>query len=63
MNVIRPFIAKISMFLSKNGILIMEYHPKQSNKIKTILVKYGFKYFEFYQDQYKRSRYVIIKNL
>jgi HemK-like putative methylase len=63
LNVIRPFIAKISMFLSKNGLLIMEYHPNQINKIKTMLIKHGFKNFEFYQDQYKRSRYVLIKNL
>lgn len=63
LDVIKPFITEIRGFLSKNGLLIMEYHPKQLNKIKTMLIKHGFENFEFHQDQYKRSRYVIIKNL
>jgi len=39
----------------------MEFYPNQAKSIKAMLIKHGFKEFEFYQDQYKRWRFVIVK--
>ena len=60
LKLIQPFIQQIKKFLSKNSMFIMEFHPDQVNKLKTMLEKHGFKNFEFFKDQYQRFRYVVI---
>jgi HemK-like putative methylase len=63
LKLIKPFIAQLKSHLNSNGICIMEYHPNQTSKLKTMLLKHGFNNFEFCKDQYQRFRYVIIKHL
>jgi len=63
LKLIKPFLTQLKDHLNSNGICIMEFHPNQVSKLKTMLLKHGFTNFEFCIDQYQRSRYVIIKNL
>lgn len=63
LDIIEPFIAQIKSFLNKGGLFAIEHHPNQVPKIKTMLKKHGFKDFEFFQDQYNRPRYVVVKYL
>ncbi len=63
LDIIKPFLSQINQFLSKNGILIMEFHPNQVKILKTLLKEQGFNKFDFFKDQYNRYRYVIVYKL
>ncbi|MDD3808525.1 MAG: methyltransferase [Candidatus Pacebacteria bacterium] len=60
LDILEPFIAEIREYLNNNGIFVLEFHPNQVKKLKTILKEYGFNKFDFYKDQYNRYRYVIV---
>ncbi len=61
LKLIKPFLSQLKAHLNQNGICIMEFHPGQTSKLKTMLLKHGFTNFEFCLDQYNRMRYIIIR--
>lgn len=59
---IEKFLKKAQDFLKPDGKIYLEFDSMQKNKIEKLLEKYGYKKWEFKKDQYKKWRWVMIKN-
>lgn len=58
---IRKFLEQFENFLNDGGMIFMEFDPKQREVIESLLnTKKGIK-FEFWEDQFKKTRIVFIK--
>ncbi len=56
------FLKDAKKYLNSNGKIYMEFDYAQKNQIKKLLLKFKYKKFEFFKDQYEKFRYVIIHN-
>ena len=50
----------IKKFLNSGGIIFMEFSPEQKKEIQKLILKYKYKNYKFYKDQYKKWRWVWI---
>jgi release factor glutamine methyltransferase len=55
---IKKFLLNAPKYLAKNDIIYMEFDCGQKDKIEQICRKIGYKQVNFYQDQFKRWRYL-----
>jgi len=62
LKIIKNFLKTASKYLKPNGQIWMEFDITQKNKLNKLLKKYGYINYKFYKDQYKKWRYVVIKN-
>ncbi len=58
---IKKFLLEANKHLNVNGIIYLEYDSCQKKEIEKILKKYQYKKYQFYQDQFNRWRYLIIR--
>jgi len=56
---IERFLKQVKKYLSRKGVIYLEFDPLQKEKIRKILEKEGFK-FQFRKDQFKKYRWLII---
>jgi release factor glutamine methyltransferase len=59
---IRKFLRNARKFLKKNGKIYMEFDYSQKMELENLLKKLNYKNFRFCKDQFKKWRYVCIKN-
>ncbi|MBU1045913.1 peptide chain release factor N(5)-glutamine methyltransferase [Patescibacteria group bacterium] len=57
---IKKFLKEAKNHLKPNGKIYLEFDSFQKTKIKELLIKQGYKDFEFFKDQYDRWRWVEI---
>ena len=62
MSVIEKFIQELSLYITQDGICVMEFGDNQENKVKEILKQNNFIDFEFFKDQFGVYRWVEIRN-
>ncbi len=58
---IRRFLKGAKNFLKKEGIIYMEFDPRQKTEIKKNLEKFGYKKFKFLPDQFQKYRWLKIQ--
>lgn len=64
LNHIKRFLKKAKRFLKQEGIIYLEFDPKQKKGIEKILEKNGYKNYKIFKDQFKKYRWLkIIKSL
>jgi release factor glutamine methyltransferase len=59
---IKKFLKKAKNHLKKGGLIYLEFDPKQKEEIEKILKKAGYSDFQFKKDQFKKYRWLRIKN-
>ena len=59
---IEVFLKKAKPFLKKDGYIFLEFDSQQKGRIEKILQKQNYSFFRFYKDQFKKYRFVKIKN-
>lgn len=57
---IRKFLKNAKKHLNKNGKIYMEFDYIQKKEIEKLLKKNRYKKYQFYKDQYKKWRYVVV---
>jgi len=57
---IKRFLKEGKNYLKKNGKIYMEFGVKQKKPIENIIKKNNYPNYEFYKDQYRKWRYVIL---
>jgi release factor glutamine methyltransferase len=58
LDIIRIFLKEVPKHLNKAGKLYMEFDDHQKDAIEQILKENNFNKYEFYQDQFKKWRYL-----
>lgn len=58
LSIIEPFLKQAIKYLNKGGKLYMEFDEHQKDDIEKILKDAGFSKYDFYQDQFKKWRYL-----
>ncbi len=63
LDIIKDFLSQGYKYLKKKGEIYMEFSSEQKESISRFLTKFYnyYKHCEFYQDQYKRWRYLKLK--
>lgn len=59
---IKRFLKDARKFLNKEGVIYLEFDPKQKEEIKNILKAHQCKDFEFFKDQFEKYRFLKIEN-
>ena len=57
MDIIEKFLKNVKKYLTRKGVLYMEFDPQQKEKIEIILKKEKFK-FQFQKDQFNKLRFL-----
>lgn len=57
---ISKFLKEAKKHLNKNGVIFMEFDPRQKDDIKKIIKKEGYQKYSFFKDQFKRYRFAKI---
>ena len=57
---IKKFLKQAKNYLNSGGIIFMEFSPEQKKEIQKLILKYKYKNYKFYKDQYKKWRWVWI---
>lgn len=55
---INKFLKEAKKFLTKNGLIFLEFSPEQKEDIKKILVQEGYKKYKFFKDQFFKYRFL-----
>lgn len=58
---IKKFLKEAEKFLSREGIIYLEFDPKQKEDIKRILRLHRYKDIQFFKDQFRKYRFVKVK--
>ncbi len=58
---IKAFLDKALKYLNDTGKIYMEFDTHQKDAIEKILIKNGFKEINFFQDQFKKWRYLLLR--
>ncbi len=58
---IRKFLKEAKKHLKIRGRIYLEFDCFQKEELEKILLKFGYKNFKFFKDQYKKWRYAVIK--
>ncbi|MDO8471497.1 MAG: peptide chain release factor N(5)-glutamine methyltransferase [bacterium] len=58
---IKAFLDKASKYLNDTGKIYMEFDTHQKDAIEKILIKNGFKEINFFKDQFKKWRYLLLR--
>lgn len=61
MNLINKFLKNARNYLLPNGKIYMEFDSPQKNQIENLLKKLKYKKWQFFNDQYKKARWVEIE--
>jgi len=59
---IRKLLSEAKNFFKKEGMIYLEIDPRQKEEIKKILEKENYSKFQFLKDQFKKYRWVKIRN-
>ena len=59
---IKKFLKQAKDHLTEKGIVYMEFDFPQKKDIEQLLKQYGYSAWQFHRDQYKKWRFVIVKN-
>ena len=60
LNHIKRFLKEAKRFLKQEGIIYLEFDPKQKKEIEKILEKNGYKDYKIFKDQFKKYRWLKI---
>ncbi len=60
LNYIRKFLKSAKERLNPSGQIWMEFDSSQKNAVKKLLIGFHYKNWQFYEDQYKKWRFVVI---
>jgi len=64
LNHIKRFLKEAKRFLKQEGIIYLEFDPRQKKEIEKILGKNGYRDYKIFKDQFKKYRWLkIIKGL
>ncbi len=55
---IKKFLGQAQKFLTRQGIIFLEFSPEQKEDIRKILAKKKYKKCRFFKDQFKRYRFL-----
>ena len=61
LDIIRPFLRQAKDFLAEGGIIYLEFDSFQKRLIEQYLRKTGYQSWQFFKDQYRKWRFVIVK--
>ena len=62
MDHMNRFFIQAKSFLTKTGIIYLEFDPLQKEEIRKILISQGFKNPKFFKDQFNKYRWVKVDN-
>jgi len=60
---IKKFLKEAKNHLKKKGVIYLEFDSKQKEEIEKILKREGYSDFQFKKDQFKKYRWLKIKNV
>jgi HemK-like putative methylase len=60
LKLIRKLIKEAKKYLNPGGTLVVEFDPPQKTKIAALARQFSYD-LQFFKDQYKRTRYVVLK--
>ena len=60
LNHIKRFLKEAKRFLKQEGIIYLEFDPKQKKEIEKILEKNGYKDYKIFKDQFEKYRWLKI---
>lgn len=59
---IKPFLKEAVEHLKSNGRIYLEFDSRQKEEIKKLLKKNGYDSVQFFRDQYKKWRYLVVSH-
>jgi len=62
LELIEKFLCNAKNYLNENGKIYMEFDPSQKTEITKLANKFGFNKCKFYQDQFKRWRWIVFES-
>src|SRR3989344_8822261 len=58
---VRLFLSQTKEFLTKNGVIYLEFDSFQKREIEKLFKKFKYSSWQFYKDQYGKWRFVVIR--
>jgi release factor glutamine methyltransferase len=58
LSYIEKFLRRAKNFLTKNGVIFLEFSPEQKEDIRKILIRSGYKECRFYKDRFFKYRFL-----
>ena len=58
---IRLLLSQVKGFLTKRGVIYLEFDSFQKKEIEKLFKKFKYSSWQFYKDQYGKWRFVVIR--
>ena len=62
LNMIKRFLRKARSYLKEEGKIYLEFDSWQKEKIKKVLIAFGYRRYDFFKDQYGRWRFLVLSH-